>query len=48
MKIHPVRAVLAVAAWGATIYFLAVDISMPDAWWAIVGAVSVFYFTSSS
>lgn len=46
MAIHPIRAALAVAAWGATIYMLVVGIPPPDAWWAIVSGVSVFYFTS--
>jgi len=44
MGVHPVRAFLAVLAWGATVYFLAVGIEIPGAWWAIVGVVSTHYF----
>jgi len=46
-KIHPIRAALAVGAWGATIYFLAANIVIPDAWWAIVATVSTFYFVTA-
>lgn len=46
-KIHPIRAALALVAWGATVYFLLVGIDIPDAWWAIVGGISVFYFTGT-
>ncbi len=44
-NIHPIRASLAVGAWGATIYFLIVGVSVPDAWWAVVAMISTFYFT---
>jgi len=48
MKIHPIRATLAISGWLATIYFLMAGLNPPDAWWIIVTAVSVFYFTGSS
>lgn len=44
---HPVRGLLAVSSWLATIYFLAVGIIIPDAWWAIVAGINVFYFIDS-
>ena len=47
MKIHPIRASLAVGGWGATIYFLIAGIVIPDAWWAIVATITTFYFTSN-
>ena len=46
-KLHPIRAALAIGAWGATIYFLASSIVIPDAWWAIVATVSTFYFVTA-
>ena len=46
MKIHPIRATLALSSWIATIYFLAVGIELPEVWWALVTGVSVFYFTT--
>ncbi len=39
-----VRPTLAISAWLATIGFLAAGIAVPDAWWALVAAVSTFYF----
>lgn len=47
MKIHPIRAALAISAWGATIYFITVGITLSEAWWALVGGISVFYFTGT-
>lgn len=48
MNIHPVRAALALIAWIPTVYCVVMGIDIPDAWWAIVGGVSVFYFTTTS
>lgn len=48
MQIHPVRASLALIAWLVTGYMMVVGIPIADAWWAIVGGVSVFYFTSTT
>ena len=39
-----VRPTLAISGWLATIYFLAAGIAIPDAWWAIVAGINVFYF----
>jgi len=47
MRLHPVRATLAITAWLATIYFVAVGVELAEAWWALVGAISVVYFTGS-
>jgi len=47
VKIHPVRATLAISSWFATIGFLAFGIAIPDAWWAIVSGINVFYFVAS-
>lgn len=44
MGIHPVRASLALIAWLITGYMMVVNIPIVDAWWAIVGMVSAFYF----
>jgi len=46
-KIHPVRATLAVTGWLATIFFLWIGVELPEAWWALVSAISVFYFTGT-
>ena len=43
-KVNPVRAFLASATIAATIAMLFCGVPVPDAWWAIAGAVSVFYF----
>lgn len=43
-EVHPIRAILAVTGWFATVGFLATGIEMPEAWWAMLGVVSVFYF----
>jgi hypothetical protein len=47
MKIHPIRAALAISSWGITGYMLIVGLAIPEAWWTIVGGVSVFYFTGT-
>lgn len=47
MKIHPIRATLAIGSWGLTGYMLITGIVIPEAWWVIVTAVSVFYFTGT-
>ncbi len=39
-----IRPALALSSWGATIAFLATRITIPDAWWALVAAISTFYF----
>lgn len=39
-----VRPFLAISCWAATIAFLATGINVPDAWWALVAAISTFYF----
>lgn len=39
-----VRPFLAISCWAATIAFLSAGMSVPDAWWALVAAVSTFYF----
>ncbi len=42
-KIHPIRALLAIAAVGATIYMVIAGTVIPDAWWIIVTALALFY-----
>lgn len=42
-RTHPVRALLALSALGATIYMLVSGIVMPDGWWIIVTALCLFY-----
>lgn len=44
-KLHPVRAFLAVVCIVSTAYFIYAGIAVPDAWWAFLGGVGVFYFT---
>jgi hypothetical protein len=39
-----VRPFLAISCWAATIAFLAAGMDVPEAWWALVAAVSTFYF----
>jgi hypothetical protein len=39
-----VRPLLALSSWVATIAFLATNVAIPEAWWAIVAAISTFYF----
>jgi len=39
-----VRPVLAISTWGATIFFMAKGTTIPDAWWALVGTITTFYF----
>jgi hypothetical protein len=39
-----VRPFLAISCWCATIAFLSAGMGVPDAWWALVAAVSTFYF----
>ena len=39
-----VRPLLALSCWVATIAFLAANVAIPEAWWALVAAVSTFYF----
>ncbi len=41
-----VRPTLAVSSWAATITFMATNVTIPDAWWALVSAISTFYFVS--
>ncbi len=45
-KIHPIRAILALASVGATIYFVLIGTMVPDAWWIIVTALALFYVES--
>lgn len=45
--VHPIRATLAMVTWLATIYFMAVGLVIPDAWWVAFGGVSVYYFTGT-
>jgi len=47
MKIHPVRASLAVGVVAATIYMMATGRTIPEAWWVALGAVVTFYFTAT-
>ena len=47
MKLHPIRASLAVGVVAATIYMMAVGMVIPEAWWVALGAVITFYFTSN-
>ena len=42
-KVHPVRAILALASLALTGYMLIVGIVIPDAWWIIVTALCLFY-----
>jgi len=39
-----VRPFLAIVSWCATIAFLVMGIQIPDAWWAVVSAITTFYF----
>ncbi len=43
MKLHPIRASLAVLSLLATIYFIVVGIEIMDAWWVIVTGLALFY-----
>ena len=47
-KVHPIRASLAISGWLATIAFLLLGIEIPEAWWALVSAISVFYFATAT
>lgn len=47
-KVHPVRAALAVVTMVATVAMLFLAVEIPDAWWAIVGAVGMHYFDGSN
>lgn len=47
MKLHPIRAALAVITIGVTAYLLIEGIEVPDAWWAFLGVVGTFYFMSN-
>ena len=44
-EVHPIRATLAVAVVGATVFCVITGIDLVDAWWAIAGMVVTFYFT---
>jgi len=39
-----VRPTLAISSWIATIIFLATGVNIPEAWWALIAAISTFYF----
>jgi len=39
-----VRPTLAISAWGATIIFMILKIEIPEAWWALIGSITTFYF----
>ncbi len=39
-----VRPFLALSSWCATIAFLVLGTHIPDAWWAVVSAITTFYF----
>lgn len=39
-----VRPTLAISAWLATIAFLVMGVSIPDAWWSTVATLTTFYF----
>ena len=41
-----VRPTLAVSSWIATIIFLRYGVEIPDAWWALLGAITTFYFVN--
>ena len=41
------RALLALVAWLITGYMMITGIPIVDAWWVIMTATSVFYFTST-
>ena len=43
-KIHPVRAGLAVATIGGTLYMLIAGMVVPDPWWVLLGSVATYYF----
>ncbi len=43
LKVHPIRAALAVISLLATIYMLVFGVAIPDAWWIIVTGLALFY-----
>ena len=43
LKVHPVRAALALISLAATIYMLVAGLVIPDAWWIIVTGLALFY-----
>lgn len=43
MKIHAIRASLAVISLLATIYMLTFGVPVPDAWWIIVTGLCLYY-----
>lgn len=47
LKVHPIRATLAISGWLATIAMLFVGTDIPDAWWGALGSVTTFYFMGS-
>ncbi len=42
--VHPIRASLAMAVVGATIFYNAMGIPIAGEWWVLVGAIVAFYF----
>lgn len=43
-EVHPIRAILAGVTVFATVALLFLRMDIPDAWWALVGAVGMHYF----
>lgn len=46
-NIHPIRAALAVAVVGATIYMWVTGVSIQEGQWVALGAVIAYYFAST-
>ena len=44
MKLHPIRATLAIIAWGIVTYCLVAGTEIPGELWGIAGSITGFYF----
>ena len=43
-KIHPIRATLAISAWGAILYMAIAGHTIPDGLWVMAAAITGLYF----
>jgi len=48
LKLHPIRASLALVSLAATIYMLIAGVPIPDAWWIIVTGLALYYVEATA
>ena len=46
-KIHPIRATLAISAWGVILYLSVVGQPVSVGLWAIASAITILYFATA-